>query len=98
MKKSDIKNLIEKWTEEKHKIINPSDLNWDDLGFEEKPDDYKYVDDYLEKEDELNEEQFSKVTVINQFLEDLELILNPKNQKNKRVDILLYYPLALRGE
>ena len=71
-----------RWKLERHNTINAADLSWNDIGFDEKPEEFATVNEYLEKEGELNTEQFAKITVIDQFLEDLDMILQViKNNK-----------------
>ena len=67
--------LLAKWENQLRVIINPDDMkDWDELGFDEAPEGFKTVDDWLENsgEAEFDEGQQVEIRCIKEFLEDLE--------------------------
>ena len=67
-------SLVKKYQEMRHNIINPDGMNeWSDLGFDEKPEGYDSVDDYLEhgEDTEFDETSQTELRLIAEFLEDL---------------------------
>jgi hypothetical protein len=73
-KKVTKESLIKKYQEWKQNIINPDNItDWDDLGFDEAPEGFKSVDDYLEHSDdaEYDEGQQTELRIIDEFIDDL---------------------------
>lgn len=72
-----IKKLIEKYQESKNSVVNPDDLTWDDLGFDEPWGNFKDVDDYLENggDSEFDEGEQTEIRIYGEIIEDLESLL-----------------------
>ena len=69
-----LQKLIEKWREKRMSLINPDGLDeWSDVGFDEPPDGYGTVTEWLEADDEgqMGAEQQVEIQVIDEILADL---------------------------
>lgn len=67
--------LIKKWNDYRKYIINPDGLaSWDDLGFDEAPEGFDSVDEYLEngEESEFDEREQVELEMVDKFLKDLK--------------------------
>lgn len=65
--------LIEKYKEKIQRLVNPDNFqDWSDIGFDEKPEDFDSIEDFLEQDCTLDEEQQVSLTCYREFIEDLE--------------------------
>jgi len=64
--------LIEKYKKELKIIIDPGKYTWDNLDFNEKPEGYNTVFEYLEAETEFNENEQTEINLITEFINELE--------------------------
>jgi len=68
-----IQNRIEKLEEKRKNVLNPDDFSWDDIGFDEKPEEWDTVEDFLEHGDfnGLDEETQVIIRCIDEELDEL---------------------------
>jgi hypothetical protein len=74
MKTWNKKQLIKRWEEKRKDLINPDNFtSWDDLGFDEAPEGYESIDDYLETDPEIEHDEREQITleIIDEILDDL---------------------------
>lgn len=65
--------LIQKYEEQLVWIINPDGMTeWDEIGFNEAPEGYETVYDWLKINGEFDEGQQTEISCIQEFLEDLK--------------------------
>jgi hypothetical protein len=66
--------LIKKWEAHLKALINPDGItDWEDLGFDKKPDEFESVNDFLENDPEAEWDEGDQVEmrVVKEFLDDL---------------------------
>lgn len=68
------KNLLKKWEKNLQMIVNPDNFSWQDIGYDEKPEEYETVEEALMAEGEFDEGQQTSLALISEFLEDLKSI------------------------
>jgi hypothetical protein len=72
-----VPKLIQKWRDRRKAIINPDGFTWDDIGFDEPPEGYSSVDEYLENdpEQERDAEDQIELRIIDEVLEDFAVMV-----------------------
>lgn len=79
----DVQKLLEKYEKAKIDIINPDNFDdWNDIGFDEPPDDFESINEYLEAdpEGELGYERTLQLNEIDNFINDLKELLGEKDE------------------
>lgn len=68
-----IGELIEKYEQMKKEIVNPDEFeSWEDLGFDEKPDKWETINQFLEADTGFDEGEQISLRLIGEFLDDLK--------------------------
>lgn len=79
-----IKNLIEKYQKKIHETINPDNFqSWDEIGFDEKPDGFDTIEEFLKNDNTLDEGDQEAMRCYEEILEDLETLVvldDPKTE------------------
>ena len=70
--------LIEVYKEKRKELINPDELDWGDIGFDTPPDEWETVNDFLEKEENLDYEQQIGIRYIDEIIDHLKIIIGEK--------------------
>lgn len=77
---TDIDGLIKKYEDRLIQVVNPDDLDWEGLGFSEKPEEYDTEFDFLLNDPEIRcefgtEDQIS-IMMLQSFIQDLRDLKN----------------------
>jgi hypothetical protein len=93
-------SLIKKWEGHLKALINPDGMKeWSDLGFDNPPDGYKSVDDFLENdpEAEWDAEHQVEMRVVKEFLDDLRNLPDEGEEDDGGSDLSHMPERVLRG-
>jgi hypothetical protein len=84
--KARVEDLIKKYEKKIKGIINPDDSqDWSDIGFDEAPEGYDTVDEFLEGEGcELDEGGQTALQCYHEILENLQELLEPIEEELKK--------------
>jgi hypothetical protein len=71
-----IRALIISYREKVNEIINPDNFqDWSDIGFDEKPEDFDTIEDFLEQDCTLDEREQTSIALYREILEDLKTLV-----------------------
>lgn len=71
-----IKDIIQKYEALIKGTINPDNLDWEDLGFDEPMEGYLSIEDYIENENcELDEGQQTSIRCYREIIQDLKILI-----------------------